>query len=189
MMHLFYATYDGHTRQIAERMAQQLAAHGIKMTPKDLAAEWISPLDLPAFEPVILLAALRYGHHLPEADKFLTDFRNARLNNPLIVLSVNLVARRPGKKTAKGNPYLRKWLRRRKVTPVFAAAIAGRLDYPRYDWLDRQLIRLIMLITRGPTDLHAIVEFTDWKQVDEIAEKIAALNKSHTKAVSPRGYN
>ena len=47
-----------------------------------------------------------------------------------------------------------------------AAAVAGRLDYPHYRWLDRQIIRFIMKMTGGPTDPRSCVEFTAWKAVD-----------------------
>jgi menaquinone-dependent protoporphyrinogen oxidase len=54
-------------------------------------------------------------------------------------------------------------------------AIAGRLDYPRYGWLDQQMIRFIMTLTRGPTDLRTSVEYTAWDVVDDVALRIAEL--------------
>jgi hypothetical protein len=56
-------------------------------------------------------------------------------------------------------------------------AIAGRLDYSRYGWLDRQLIRFIMMLTGGPTDPRTVVDFTSWEMVDDVAQRIAALNQ------------
>jgi len=40
----------------------------------------------------------------------------------------------------------------------FGVAFAGRLDYRRYGWMDRQIIRFIMLLTRAdrPGHLHRI---------------------------------
>jgi menaquinone-dependent protoporphyrinogen oxidase len=37
------------------------------------------------------------------------------------------------------------------------------------------MIRLIMTMTKGPTDPTAVVEFTDWNQVDDLAGHIAQL--------------
>ena len=62
-------------------------------------------------------------------------------------------------------------LNQRNLVDVFA----GKLDYPRYGFLDRQMIRFIMLMTRGPTDPTAIVEFTDWQRVEAFAQRIHAL--------------
>jgi menaquinone-dependent protoporphyrinogen oxidase len=49
------------------------------------------------------------------------------------------------------------------------------LDYPRYGFWDRLVIRVIMLLTRGPTDPRAVVEFTDWSKVDAFGRRVAAL--------------
>lgn len=88
---------------------------------------------------------------------------------------MNLTARKPGKDTVEGNPYVRKLIARHRLSPVLATAIAGRLDYPRYGWLDRHIIRLIMKLTGGPTDPKVCVEYTEWAKVDEFSNSIADL--------------
>jgi menaquinone-dependent protoporphyrinogen oxidase len=55
------------------------------------------------------------------------------------------------------------------------AVFAGKLDYPIYTFLDRQVIRFIMWMTKGPTDPQAVVEFTDWKKVDDFGRAIAGM--------------
>lgn len=55
------------------------------------------------------------------------------------------------------------------------AVFAGKLDYPRYGFWDRQMIRLIMWMTGGPTDPHAVVDYTDWQQVEAFGQAVAAL--------------
>jgi menaquinone-dependent protoporphyrinogen oxidase len=52
---------------------------------------------------------------------------------------------------------------------------AGNLDYPRYGAVDRNIIRLIMWLTGGPTDLRAKVEYTDWDEVRRYAKRVEAL--------------
>ncbi|WP_370654382.1 flavodoxin domain-containing protein [Rhodoferax sp.] len=52
---------------------------------------------------------------------------------------------------------------------------AGKLDYPRYRFVDRFMIRLIMFMTNGPTDPKAVIEFTDWQQVEAFGLKFCAL--------------
>ena len=59
--------------------------------------------------------------------------------------------------------------------PALATAFAGRLDYRRYSWRDRQIIRFIMLLTKGPTDPATSIEYTSWQAVDDFAARIAAL--------------
>ena len=40
---------------------------------------------------------------------------------------------------------------------------------------DRTMIRLIMWMTKGPTDPTLTVEFTDWDKVDEFARMVADM--------------
>jgi len=37
------------------------------------------------------------------------------------------------------------------------------------------MIRLIMLITRGPTDPATVVEFTDWSKVADFAQLVSEM--------------
>jgi menaquinone-dependent protoporphyrinogen oxidase len=174
-MQLYYATRDGQSRRIAERIAGRLAERGIRASPQDLALASPVPQKLAEARLATVVAAVRYGRHLPEAEQFLAVYQTLRAPPPLVFLSVNLTARKPGKDTAEGNVYLRRSIARRRLAPALALAIAGRLDYARYGWLDRQLIRFIMMLTGGPTDFKTSIEYTTWNVVDGVALRIAEL--------------
>jgi menaquinone-dependent protoporphyrinogen oxidase len=177
-MLLFYATRDGQSRQIAAKIASTLSERGIESTPRDLAETLPTADELSSASLIALVASVRYGRHLKEAEQLLTLY-DALISPPLLALaSVNLTARKPGKDTADGNAYLRKWIARHHLKPALATAIAGRLDYPRYNWLDRQMIRLIMKMTGGPTDPQARVEYTSWDAVARFALAIADLQST-----------
>ena len=138
-----------------------------------------TPEDLTAASLIVLVAAVRYGKHLPEADQFLTTYRSLVSPPPLALASVNLTARKPEKTTATGNAYLRKTIARHRLAPTLAVAFAGRLDYQRYNWRDRQIIRFIMLLTGGPTAPRTRVEYTSWQAVDEFAARIEELRRQN----------
>ncbi len=177
---LYYATRDGQSRRIAEHIARRLGEAGTSVPALDLAAAPPAPSDLAAAAVVVLVAAVRYGRHLPEADRFLAVYRSLRSPPPLALASVNLTARKPGKTTVAGNTYLRKIIARHRLAPAVAVAFAGRLDYRRYGWRDRWIIRFIMLLTGGPTDPSACVEYTSWGAVDDFAARIVALVRRAT---------
>jgi menaquinone-dependent protoporphyrinogen oxidase len=179
-MHLFYATRDGQSRRIAERIATRLAEQKIRATPYNLALGIPAASDLARASMVVLLASVRYGHHLPDTDKLLAVYRSLDDPPPLVLASVNLTARKPGKDTVEGNAYIRKLIAREKLTPALAAVFAGRLDYPAYRWSDKQIIRFIMLLTGGPTDPRTMIEYTAWDKVDAFAAKIADLQRQVT---------
>jgi menaquinone-dependent protoporphyrinogen oxidase len=172
---VLYATRDGHSRSIATRIAERMSAAGPPAVARDLANAPPSQAELAAAPLVVLVAAVRYGRHLPQAVRFLAAFAQLRSPPPLALASVNLTARKPDKGTAQTNPYLRKLLARSPAKPALAVALAGRLDYPRYRWWDRQIIRLIMWLTGGPTDPKACVVYTSWRAVDDFASQLVEL--------------
>ena len=174
-MQLYYATHDGQARRVAERIASRLVERGIAVSPQNLATSFPTAEKLAEARLATIVSAVRYGRHLPEGRRFLSLYRSLRAPPPLAFLSVCLAARKPGRDTAEGNPYLRKALVRYRVAPALALAVAGRLDYPRYSWLDRQMIRLIMTLTHGPTDPATTIEYTAWNVVDDAALKIGEL--------------
>ena len=174
---LYYASHDGHSRRIAEYVSRRLAESQIIAPPQDLAVVTPRAADLAAVSLIVLVAAVRYGRHLPPADRLLSIYRALNSAPPLAFASVNLTARKPGKTSATGNPYLRKLVARSGLMPAVAVAFAGKLDYRRYSFLDRQIIRFIMLLTGGPTDPDTCIEYTSWSAVDEFAARIVELRR------------
>jgi menaquinone-dependent protoporphyrinogen oxidase len=170
-MLICFATRDGHSRRIAERLGGRLRERGVRAELRDLAQDPPAASELDAAVPLVVVAAVRYGRTLPEAERFLATVRIPTL----ALISVNLTARKPGKDGADSNPYLRKLIARHRLDPAIAAAIGGRLNYRSYRWFDRQMIRFIMLLTGGPADGKADVDYTDWNRIDALAARIAEL--------------
>ncbi|PKR91242.1 menaquinone-dependent protoporphyrinogen IX dehydrogenase [Pleomorphomonas diazotrophica] len=170
---IYFASHDGQTRKIVDRLAGHLGEHGVGATIADLS---VGPPTIDTDADIVLLAAaIRYGFHLSAARRFLGRLRTEVPDQRIAVISVNLTARKPGRQTAEGNVYLRNWLKRTKLRPALAAAIAGRLDYPAYRWFDRMMIQAIMTISGGPTDPSTVAEYTDWAAVERLADALAAL--------------
>lgn len=171
---IYFASHDGQTRKIVDRLAEHLGARGVGVRLIDLMAGAPPVIDDQA-GLIIVAAAIRYGFHLRVARRFLMRLKAEVPAERIAVLSVNLTARKPGRQTAEGNVYLRKWLQRLDLRPGLAAAVAGKLDYPAYRWFDRMMIQAIMHISGGPTEASTIIEYTDWDQVEALAGRIAAL--------------
>ena len=49
------------------------------------------------------------------------------------------------------------------------------LDYQKYGLFDRQMIRFIMWMTKGPTDPKTVIEYTNWEAVDRFADTIKEM--------------
>jgi menaquinone-dependent protoporphyrinogen oxidase len=80
-----------------------------------------------------------------------------------------VVARKPNKDRPDNNPYMKKFLQQVPWKPAELEVFAGKIDYQKYRFFDRQMIRLIMYITKGPTDPKSVNDFTNWEQVRNFA--------------------
>lgn len=168
-LHVVYASHDGQAERIAIRIGARLRESGAPVEITRLDPTGTPPTDAAL---VVLVGAIRYGFHLGPVRRFARAWGH-RTTPPLAVVSVCLTARKPNRRTATDNPYLRAFLARHGLKPAASVAVAGKLDYPRYAWYDRLMIRLIMAMTRGPTDPTAVIEYTDWGQVDAFADDLA----------------
>ncbi len=174
LVRIGYASHDGHTRTIATRIAERLEAAGLATETLDLAANRPAAEILAGTSLMVVTAAVRYGKHLKPAEYFLEAYKTHPAPPPLALASVNLTARKPEKRTAETNPYLKKLIAKHDLHPTTATTFAGKLDYPEYRWLDRQMIRLVMWITGGPTDGTSTIDYTDWPSVDTFADTLIA---------------
>jgi menaquinone-dependent protoporphyrinogen oxidase len=174
---ILYSTVDGHTLRICRRLSDLLAANGHEASLTELTDATRVALD--AFDKVVVGASIRYGRHRPAVADFLRANRATLQRKPTALFSVNIVARKPAKSAPDTNPYLRKLVREIGWRPARLEVFAGKLDYPRYAFWDRQVIRFIMLLTRGPTDPRAVVDYTDWRQVGRFAQTIAEMQSGH----------
>ena len=173
-MDVFYASHFGHTELIARRLANLISAAGVPARACNLARDYPGAERIRSPDPCVLISPIRYGMHLPRASRLLRQIAPLTPGKPLVLLSVNLTARKAGKASAEGNVYLRKWIARSAARPLIAEAIAGKLEYPRYNLFDRTMIRLIMSITGGPTDGTSVIDYTRWDLLPELATRICA---------------
>lgn len=167
---IVYATTDGHTRTIGERIQAIMRRHGHEAALVDVAQA--ETLDAGRFDCVIAGASVRYGKHDPRMARFLDAHSDWLSRIPSAFFSVNLTARKPEKRSPGDNAYVRKLLDGLSFQPDHIEVFAGRLDYPSYGFLDRLMIQLIMKMTGGPTDRNAVIDYTDWEQVDRFADRM-----------------
>ena len=131
--------------------------------------------DLKPFDKIIIGASIRYGRHRPAVYAFIKNNREALDSKTNAFFSVSIVARKPGKNKPETNPYMKKFLKSTLWHPKDLAVFAGKLDYPRYSFWDRNIIRLIMWMTKGPTQPDTVIEFTDWSEVDTFAQRVSVM--------------
>lgn len=170
---IVYASRDGHTRSIAQRMQRRLDAHDLQVRLVDVASA--VDLDPSAFQVVAVGGSVVYGKHDPRLGRFLVDNADRMADCRRVFFSVNLIARKPEKQTVEGNVYVRKFLDTLPLELDHVEILAGKLDYPSYGFLDRIMIQLTMKFTDGPTDRNTVIDYTDYDQVDRFADRLHEL--------------
>jgi len=170
---ILFSTRDGQTREIASYIASELKELGVESDVINLHRN--ADIGWDNYDRVIIGASIRYGHFHSSVDAFVKKHQKALNSMPSAFFSVNLVARKAEKRTPQTNSYTRKFLLASPWKPDHCAVFAGALRYPRYGWLDRAMIRLIMKMTGGETDVRKEVVYTDWQQVARFAHEIAQL--------------
>ena len=167
-----YSSTDGHTRSICERLRDRIAPqHSVVLSAMTDEPD----IDLAPFDKVVIGASIRYGKHQQQVFDFISRNQALLEDRPNAFFSVNVVARKPAKSQPETNPYLQKFLQKITWQPRNLAVFAGKIDYPRYGFVDKQMIRFIMWMTSGPTDPTTTTEFTDWDNVDEFGRTISEM--------------
>lgn len=167
---IIYSSTDGHTKKICRRLKQVVEGYGdnVMLT----SVNNINPAELISFNKIIVGASIRYGRHSKSIYEFISGNQQVLENKPGAFFSVNVVARKPGKDMPETNPYLKKFLKQISWKPQRLAVFAGKIEYQKYRFWDRFIIRFIMWITKGPTDPATNIEFTDWDKVTEFGKLI-----------------
>lgn len=170
---LAYSTVDGHTQEICEHLRRCLENEGHAVTLAPIGDTM--PSGVVSYDKVVVGASIRYGKHRPAVYEFIRMNQRLLESKPSAFFSVNVVARKPGKDSPDTNPYMKAFTRKTAWRPTLLGVFAGKIDYQRYGFLDRQVIRFIMWMTHGPTGSHDCVDFTNWASVDAFARRVSSL--------------
>lgn len=169
---IIFSTTDGHTRFICEKIQRQLKNRDLVEL---ISIDQHKNIKIKEYDTVVFGASIRYGKHSLEIQNFIRDNKTNLDKTKTAFFSVNVVARKNEKNTPLTNPYLIKFLKKLDWKPNLTAVFAGRIDYPSYKFIDKQMIRLIMYITKGPTNTSKTYDFTDWKVVENFSQDLDNL--------------
>ena len=167
---IIYSSTDGQTKIICEKIKSfSKNSESIKL----ISLEEASDFNLQSYEDIIIGASIRYGKHSKNLYKFISSNKETLEKKRSAFFSVNVVARKPEKNTPETNPYMKKFLKISNWKPDKLGVFAGKVNYPNYSFFDKYIIRLIMFVTKGPTDTSKSFEFTDWSKVEDFARELS----------------
>ena len=171
---VFFATSEGQTRRIAERLAIVLQECGFVSRAIDMAGPDADQVDWTRVQGVPVGASLHIGKHQKAADRFVRAHASELNAVPSTFFSVSLSAASKHQQEvdaavslAKAFPAAHGW------APATVVSVAGRLAYREYGFLTRLLMKWIARKEGAPTDTSRDYELTNWTQVEQLARDLA----------------
>ncbi|WP_395496562.1 menaquinone-dependent protoporphyrinogen IX dehydrogenase [Arsenophonus endosymbiont of Lipoptena cervi] len=148
---LLYSSKYGQTKKIIFQISKYLCNEG---NICDIMSININKkINISYYKKVLIGASVLYGHLNPIVLKFTQNYYKELNAVASGFFCVNLAARKINKNTPKKNIYACKFLSKTKWKPNISDVFAGALYYSKYNFFDRTVIRFIMQLTGGETNV------------------------------------
>jgi menaquinone-dependent protoporphyrinogen oxidase len=178
---VFFATREGQTKRIAERVAADLRKLGFDV---DLFnARRPMPFSFSHYSAAVLAGSVHGGKHEKEMIQFVKDHRPELERTTTAFLSVTLSeagAERPDATPSEHEAFvadvdrmLGTFFEETGWHPTLAKPVAGALLYSRYNFIVRLVMRRIARKVGAETDSSRDYVYTDWVELDKFAEELA----------------
>jgi menaquinone-dependent protoporphyrinogen oxidase len=169
-----YATSEGQTEKIADRLADVLTDRGHEATTVDLEDETVPALT--AFDAVLVGSSIHVGQHQPAVGEFVEDNREALAAMPTGFFQVSLSsAVEDEQRQAEAAGYVESFVAATEFHPDRIGLFGGALRYSKYGFLKRLMLKRIASEATGDTDTSRDYEYTDWTEVEAFADDFAAF--------------
>jgi menaquinone-dependent protoporphyrinogen oxidase len=172
---IVYGTTHGHTRKVAQRIAEVLEREGLTADLHEVAAA--AALDLRDYDGVIVGGSVHAGHHQHELVEWARHHARALNGLSGAFFSVCLTAADDTDESRTATrEYIDDFLDDTGWTPTETVSFAGALQYREYDFMTRLLMRMLMRRGDHPTDVTRDYDYTDWDAVEAFAKRVAAIS-------------
>jgi menaquinone-dependent protoporphyrinogen oxidase len=164
-----YATRDGQTRKVAERIANvvRVRRHVVELLD---AARAPRDVDLSRFQAVFIGSSVHAGGYLRPVVRFVQSHRAQLERLPTLFFSVGLaILSKINDGRAQTMRLVDRLVAETGWRPRRIELLAGALPYTRYNFLIRFVMRRIVKKEGGDTDTSRDYEYTDWAAVDRFA--------------------
>jgi len=161
-----YGTTEGHTRKVAEFIAERLRIRGQSVDLVDVASPAAQQVQL-IHRGAIVGGSLHHFKHQAALTNFLKSNQTWLNAMPVGLFSVSLSAALPGADDqAEAKQAADNFAADCGLKPVTISCVAGALKYDDLDYFRRLMARQIIKKIGPGSDLHSDHEYTDWDQVE-----------------------
>jgi menaquinone-dependent protoporphyrinogen oxidase len=177
---VFYATTEGQSKRIAERLVGVLREHELTSEAIDIASQDAASIDWTAVRGAIVGASLHMQRHQRRAYRFvgahvddLSRVPSAFFSVSLSAASANPEERGAAVRLAEAFPDCQGW------RPAMIVSFAGRLAYTQYGFFTKRVMQRIARKEGAPVDTSRDYELTNWEKVDRLARALVGLIHEH----------
>ncbi len=171
-----YGTAEGQSRKIAEFIAERLRIRGHRVDLVDTAGPF-APMLPGAYRAAIVGGSVHQQRHQRALEHFLKDNRAWLGAMPLALYSVSLAAALDDMDSRlEARHLLDELVDDCGLKPLTVRCVAGALKYTQYDYLKRQLMRMVARERGQSTDTAHDVEYTDWNDVEAFVDEFLAAS-------------
>lgn len=171
---IVYGTTDGHTRKIAQVLAENFRARFCCVDTLDAAGT--HRVNPEGYDGVIVAASVHIGAFQRPVANWVREHARTLNLLPTAFLAVCLAVLERGTKPRQEIlGIMRRFLDRCGWRPRITKMVAGALPYTRYGWLKRLMMKRIVAKAGGDTDTTRDYEYTDWIDLRNFARDFAEL--------------
>jgi menaquinone-dependent protoporphyrinogen oxidase len=192
---IFFATREGQTRKIADRIAADLRVHDIAVDIQDVS-KLRTPIDWRPYTTVCIAASVHAGHHEREILDFVRIHRHElqRLSGVFVSVSLSQAGAQDGtasrlrreQAAADAQRMIDVFVEETGWRPTRSLPVAGALMYSRYNLFIRFVMKRIARKQGAPTDASHDYEFTDWAALDRFVADLVESSAVVPASSGPR---
>jgi len=167
-----YATTEGHTAQIARRLSDRLSVRNAIVDVVNARATHLGPSG---YDGVIVAASVHTGTYQSEVRHWVRRYAALLNDMPTAFVSVCLgVLQKEPEVQREVAATVEQFVSQTGWQPTLTRSVAGAVLYTRYGWVKKRLMRYIVSKVNGPTDMTRDHVFTDWADLDRLADTFGA---------------
>lgn len=168
---ILYATMEGQTAKVAERVAEILRNNGYKVTAQP--GEHLSTdFNLDTFEAAVIGGSIHMGHYPRYLKKFASKHHEQLNSIPsaffTVCMAINSQLTASREEAAS---YSANFIKETNWNPILTATFAGAVKYTEYNFVTRFIMKMISKREGGSVDTSRDHDYTNWDDVTRFTEQ------------------
>ncbi|QZE14189.1 hypothetical protein K4L44_16950 [Halosquirtibacter laminarini] len=161
---ILYHTNYGFSYTVAEFVKQAISRSNLEVVICSI--DQADLLDLFSYSYKYIISPIKYGNYAKKVLNFLKQYDHILSKTHCVIVSIDLVSRKNDRNSLENNKQVSKIWSKLNWTPTRLIIIPGELDYSKYNFIEKKMMKLLMYIMKGPTDSNTSEVYTNWKSLE-----------------------